>query len=60
MATFYGTNTTNIVSAPPSDGTKLDAGQIGQKLRVFIEQVDLATNDINSGDDIVVARLPER
>jgi len=60
MATFYGTNTTNIVSAPPSDGTKLDAGQTGQKVRTFIEQVDLETNDVDNGDDIVVARLPER
>lgn len=60
MSTFYGTNLTSIASSPPSDGTKLDAGQTGSKLRVFIEQVDLATNDVDSGDAIVVARLPQR
>ena len=60
MATFYGTNMTNILSAPPSDGTKLDAGQVGHKLRTFIEQVDLEANDVNNGDDIYIARLPER
>jgi len=58
MSTFYGTNMTSIVSSPPSDGTKLDASQVGVKVRCFIEQVDLETNDIDDADTVFVGQLP--
>lgn len=57
MSTFNGTLMTDILS-PPSDGAKADAAQIGTKLRVFTEEVDLETNNVDSGDKVAVGRLP--
>ena len=60
MANFYGTNMTSILSAPPSDGTKLDAALIGGKVRCFVETVTLtsAINSDGTSANIFIARLP--
>lgn len=60
MGNFYGTNMTSILSAPPSDGTKLDASQVNGTVRCFIETVTLtaAINTDALNANIYIARLP--
>lgn len=57
MANHNGTNMA-ILKNPPSDGAKIEASQIGPKVRCFIEQVNLETLDINNADTVVVGQLP--
>lgn len=57
MANFNGTNMA-LIKNPPSDGAKIEASQVGPKVRCFIEQVNLETNDIDIADTVVVGQLP--
>ena len=57
MPTIYGTNMTSILSAPPSDGTKLDAAQIGPKVRCFTETITLESG-LTAASLLYCARLP--
>jgi len=54
MAEFKGTNVTTIDAGTD----KVDASQVGTKVRCFVEQIDLATNDVDTADTIIVAKLP--
>lgn len=58
MPTIYGTNMTSILSSPPSDGTKLDAAQIGPKVRAFVETITLESG-LTAGSLLYCARIPK-